>query len=99
MGHASTNASHDPIGERLHRLRASLAQLDLEATGVRLVAAAVVIGFASLLLLEPAAHRNTDTTTERVARIAPVGAVRVAASAPAQRPAPAAAAGAAQNDS
>lgn len=78
---ATTTRFHRALGGRLQSLRTGLAQLDVEATSIRLVAVGLVFGLASVLLLEPAAHRNTDTTTERVARIAPVGDVRVAANA------------------
>jgi hypothetical protein len=81
MTNAITTRFYRALGGRLHRLRTGLAQLDVEATSIRLVAVGLVLGLASLLILEPAAHRNTDTTTERVARIAPVGDVRVAANA------------------
>lgn len=70
------------LGGRLYHLRSGLARLNVEASGIRLIAVGLLVGLASLLILEPTAHRNTDTTTERVARIAPVGEVRVAANAP-----------------
>jgi hypothetical protein len=74
----TTRSSRSPL-KHLHSLRTRLARLDFEATSIQLVAVGLLVGTASLLILEPAAHRNTDTTTERVARISPVGEVRIAA--------------------
>jgi hypothetical protein len=74
----ATRSGRSPL-KHLQSLRTCLAGLDFEATSIQLVAAALLIGTASLLIVEPAAHRNTDTTTERVARISPVGEVRIAA--------------------
>ncbi|WP_295539834.1 hypothetical protein [uncultured Thiohalocapsa sp.] len=74
--------THQPLGAVLSSLREVLARLDIGTVGVRLVAAGLVIGVASLVLFEPAAHRNTDTTAERIARLSPVGEVRIATHAP-----------------
>ncbi|WP_296899165.1 hypothetical protein [Thiohalocapsa sp.] len=79
MTDATTTRSRRSPLTHLHSLRSGLVQLDFEATSIQLVAVGLLVGMASLLILEPAAHRNTDTTTERVARISPVGEVRIAA--------------------
>lgn len=79
MADVTTTWAARAFSGRLERLRTAMAQLDFEATSIRLVAVCLAIGIASLLIPGPGAHRNTDTTTERVARITPVGEVRVAA--------------------
>jgi hypothetical protein len=71
------------LGDSVLYVREKVAGLDPETTTIRAVSAFLVIGVASLLIIEPAATRNTDSRAERVARLAPVGSVTVAASTPA----------------
>jgi hypothetical protein len=66
-------------GAHALQLRDRLSRIDPGTAAVRAVAAGMVIGTASLLVVDADAHRNTDTKAEIVARIAPVGSVTVAA--------------------
>lgn len=87
------------VGTRALHLRERLARVDAGATAVKAVAAGLVIGTASLLVIDADAHRNTDTRAEVVARIAPVGSVTVAAAGQAVQTAGAVVTTAASNDS
>jgi hypothetical protein len=71
-------------------LRDRAAGINTEQTLIKGVAAGLVIGTATLLATDTEIHRYSDTSTERVARIAPVGTVTLAAADPAAREAPAA---------
>jgi hypothetical protein len=71
-------------------LRERAAGINTEKTLIRGVAAGLVIGTAALLATDTDSHRYTDTSAERVARIAPVGTVTLAAATPAAREIPAA---------
>jgi hypothetical protein len=85
MSDSTTTMRHlRTLGKRALGRRDAALPLDYEAMAIRAVTAALLIGAASLLFLNPAAHRNSDTTTERVARITPVGSVTVAAATPAR---------------
>jgi hypothetical protein len=53
--------------------------LSMEKTAIGALATGLVLGVGALLLTDPAAHRNSDTTVERRARISPVGEVSVTA--------------------
>jgi hypothetical protein len=87
------------VGTRALHLRERLARIDAGATAVKAVAAGLVIGTASLLVVDADGHRNTDTRAEVVARIAPVGSVTVAAASPSVQTADAVVSAAASGDS
>lgn len=72
----ATAALHRAIATA-RRLADRLARVDVGALSVRLVATAMVFGVALVLLTDPAGGLPTDTTAERLARIAPVGVVMV----------------------
>lgn len=52
------------------------------AAPIRLVAAGLLLGASSLLVSDPRASRNSDTSIEIAARLAPVGTVNVAPGSP-----------------
>jgi hypothetical protein len=73
----------------LRSVRERAAGINPEKTLIKGVAAGLVIGTAALLATDAETYRYTDTSAERIARIAPVGTVTLAAADPAARAIPA----------
>lgn len=86
----ATAPSLNTLREHLRALRERAAGINTEKTLIKGVAAGLVIGTAALLATDTESYRYTDTSAERVARIAPVGTVTLAAADPAGPEIPAA---------
>jgi hypothetical protein len=73
--------SPNRLGQWALSFRDRVARLDVETAAVKTLLAGLVIGFASLLVMDHAPQRDTGTRAELLARIAPVGSVTLAADA------------------
>jgi hypothetical protein len=95
----SAMPSLSTLGERALSLRDRTSGLDVETMAVKTLLAALVIGFASLLVMDHSPQRDTGTRAELLARIAPVGSVTLTAGGQALQTATADAIAAVANDS